>query len=359
MKKHCNFAFMNDHEKYMHRCFELAMNGLGNVAPNPMVGCVIVNQGKIIGEGFHCRYGDAHAEVNAVNSVEDKDLLKESTVYVSLEPCSHYGKTPPCADFLIKYQVKRVVVSNLDPNPLVSGKGIDKLKSAGIEVISGVLEDEGFDINKRFFTFFNQKRPYVILKWAQTLDGFMDVDRSEPGNNLNYWITNEKLKILVHKWRSEEAAIMVGTKTALNDNPQLNVRLWHGNQPLRIVLDENLELPENLHLLDQSIPTLIFTAQRTENKNNTTYIQLNFCNNPLQQILDYLYKLKVNSLIVEGGKELLLSFINQGLWDEARILTGNKTFEKGLKAPEISGDIISNQKIEDDNICVLKNIINS
>lgn len=348
---------MNDHEKYMRRCFQLAMNGLGNAAPNPMVGCVIVHQDKIIGEGFHCRYGEAHAEVNAVNSVKDKNLLRESTVYVSLEPCSHYGKTPPCAELLIKYQVKRVIISNLDPNPLVSGKGIEKLKSSGIEVISGLLEHEGIEINKRFFTYFNKKRPYVILKWAQTLDGFMDVDRSEPGNNLNYWITNEKLKILVHKWRSEEAAIMVGTKTAINDNPQLNVRLWHGNQPLRIVLDENLELPDNLHLFDQSALTLIFTSKNCLNKNNITYKQINFCNNPIQQMLDFLYESQINSLIVEGGKELLLSFINNGLWDEARILTGNKTFEKGLKAPEISGDIIYNHKIENDSICIMKNSI--
>ncbi len=345
---------MNEDEKYINRCFELALNGLGNVSPNPMVGCVIVYQDKIIGEGYHRNYGEAHAEVNAINTVENKELLKESTVYVNLEPCSHYGKTPPCAELLIKHQVKRVVISNTDPNPLVAGKGIQLLKSAGIEVICGVLEEKGNELNKRFFTFFAKKRPYIILKWAKTLDGFMDINRSEPGNNQKYWITNEKLKILVHKWRSEESAIMVGTKTALNDNPQLNVRLWYGKQPLRIVLDEKSELSEKLFIFDQTSPTLVFTSINKENQTNITYKQIDFCNNPIKELLDYLYEIKITSLIIEGGKELLLSFINQGIWDEARILTGNKTFGIGLKAPEIIGEILFRETIDNDTVEIIK-----
>lgn len=347
---------MNNDEKYIERCFELASRGLGNVSPNPMVGCVIVFQDKIIGEGYHRKYGEAHAEVNAVNAVNDKELLKESTVYVSLEPCSHYGKTPPCAELLIKHQVKKVVVANIDPNPLVAGKGFKLLKDAGIEVISGVLEDKGKELNKRFFTYFEKKRPYIILKWAKTLDAFMDIDRSEPGNNQKYWITNEKLKILVHKWRSQEDAIMIGTKTAINDNPQLNVRLWHGNQPLRIVLDEKAELSDNLNIFDKSSPTLIFTALKNENQANLAYKQIDFCNNPIIAILDYLYEIKITSLIVEGGKELLLSFINQGIWDEARILTGNKTFGTGLKAPDIKGRILFREMIDNDTVEIIRNI---
>lgn len=347
---------MNNDEKYIERCFELASRGLGNVSPNPMVGCVIVFQDKIIGEGYHRKYGEAHAEVNAVNAVNDKELLKESTVYVSLEPCSHYGKTPPCAELLIKHQVKKVVVANIDPNPLVAGKGFKLLKDAGIEVISGVLEDKGKELNKRFFTYFEKKRPYIILKWAKTLDAFMDIDRSEPGNNQKYWITNEKLKILVHKWRSQEDAIMIGTKTAINDNPQLNVRLWHGNQPLRIVLDEKAELSDKLNIFDKSSPTLVFTAMKNENQANLTYKQIDFCNNPIKAILDYLYEIKITSLIVEGGKELLLSFINQGIWDEARILTGNKTFGTGLKAPDIKGRILFREMIDNDTVEIIRNI---
>ena len=344
---------MNEHRTYMLRCLELAKKGFGSVAPNPMVGCVIVHNGIIIGEGFHQKYGEAHAEVNAINSVKDKTLLSKATVYVNLEPCSHYGKTPPCADLLIKHQVKEVIIANTDPNPLVAGKGIEKLKEAGINVITGILEDEAKALNKRFFCYHTKKRPYIILKWAKTLDGFIDIDRSQAGNNLKYWITNDELKILVHKWRSEEPAIMVGTNTALNDNPQLNIRYWQGNQPLRLVIDENLSLPKILHLFDQQNPTVIFTAKKEESKRNLTYQYINFNDNPLRQILDYLYETKITSVIIEGGKELLQSFIEQGLWDEARILTGNKYFDKGLKAPEIKGKIISDVEIKNDRFVIL------
>ncbi len=341
---------MNEHRTYMLRCLELAKNGFGNVAPNPMVGCVIVHNGIVIGEGFHQKYGEAHAEVNAINSVKNKTLLSEATVYVNLEPCSHHGKTPPCADLLINHRVKEVIIAGTDPNPLVAGKGIEKLKNVGIKVTVGILEDEAKALNKRFFCYFTKKRPYIILKWAKTLDGFMDIDRSQAGNNLKYWITNDELKILVHKWRSEEAAIMVGTNTALNDNPQLNIRYWHGNQPLRLIIDENLSLPKILHLFDQQHPTVVFTAKKEESKHNLTYHCLDFSNNLLQQMLNYLYETKITSVIVEGGNELLQSFIEQGLWDEARILTGNKYFGKGLKAPKIQGKIVLDKLINEDRI---------
>jgi len=344
---------MNEHLRYMQRCLKLAKNGLGATAPNPLVGCVIVHNGIIIGEGYHQKYGEAHAEVNAINAVKNKDLLSESTVYVNLEPCSHFGKTPPCADLLIQHKVKEVIIANTDPNPIVAGKGIEKLKKAGIKVIKGIMEDEAHSINKRFFCFFTKKRPYIILKWAKTLDGYMDIDRSQPGSNLNYWITNEELKILVHKWRSEESAIMVGTNTAINDNPQLNIRYWQGKQPLRLVLDENLSLPKTLELFNQQHPTIVFTSQKSENKHNIKFQTINFCENPLQQILDYLYEIKITSVIIEGGKELLQTFINQGLWDEARILTGNKCFGKGLKAPKINGRIASDQEINKDKLRIL------
>lgn len=344
---------MNEHYTYMLRCLELAKKGFGSVAPNPMVGCVIVHNEIIIGEGCHQKYGEAHAEVNAINSVKDKTLLSKATVYVNLEPCSHYGKTPPCADLLIKHQVKEVIIANTDPNPLVAGKGIEKLKEAGINVTTGILEIEAKALNKRFFCYHTKKRPYIILKWAKTLDGFMDIDRSQAGNNLKYWITNNELKILVHKWRSEEPAIMVGTNTALNDNPQLNIRYWQGNQPLRLVIDESLSLPKTLHLFDQQNPTVIFTAIKEEKKLNLTYQYINFNDNPLQKILDYLYETKITSVIIEGGKELLQSFIEQDLWDEARILTGNKHFLKGLIAPEIKGNIISDEEINKDRLTII------
>jgi diaminohydroxyphosphoribosylaminopyrimidine deaminase/5-amino-6-(5-phosphoribosylamino)uracil reductase len=349
---------MNEHELYMQRCLSLAKQGLGSVAPNPMVGCVIVHQGDIIGEGYHREYGGPHAEVNAINAVNDKSLLFESTVYVNLEPCSHYGKTPPCADLLIKHKVKEVIIACTDPNQLVAGKGIEKLSKAGIIVKCGVLEEEAKALNKRFFCFHTQQRPYIIMKWAKTRDGFMDIDRSEKGGNLKYWITNNELKILVHKWRTEEAAILVGTNTALNDNPQLNIRYWQGKQPLRLVLDEELILPANLHLFDQQYATVVFTAKQAENRANLTFVKIDFTKPLLKQILAYLYAVNISSLLVEGGKELLLTFINEGLWDEARILTGNKKFGKGLEAPELQGEIIYDAEINGDNICFIKNTNN-
>lgn len=343
---------------YIKRCFELARLGASTVSPNPMVGCVIVNNfDEIIGEGFHANYGGPHAEVNAIASVKNREQLKTATLYVNLEPCSHFGKTPPCADLIISNKIPKVVISNPDPFEKVAGKGINKLRAAGVEVISGVLKKEGKELNKRFFTYQINKRPYIILKWAQTLDGFIDKQWDEGTRpNKPTWITGQHLKTLVHKWRAEEDAIIVGTTTARNDNPQLNVREVVGKNPLRIVLDRNLTLPENLNLFDLSVKTIVFTEKNNAvSKPFLEYINVDFNNNLIKQILDVLYLKGILSIIVEGGSILINSFINNGLWDEARIMTGNKIFGKGVKAPQISGIIMENIKIDDDSLVILKN----
>ena len=252
-------------ENYMMRCLELAEHGRQTVAPNPMVGSVIVHDGKIIGEGFHRKYGGPHAEVNAINSVENQKLLKHSTLYVNLEPCAHHGKTPPCSDLIIAKQIPKVVIGSKDIFAKVAGKGIEKMKNAGIDIKVGVLEKESLELNKRFFIFHEQKRPYIILKWAETIDGYIDIDRKKENNGIS-WITHPYLRIPVHKWRSEEAGIIIGTNTALNDNPKLNTRLWYGKNPVRFVLDRNLSLPSDLSIFDGEIPTYIFTEKLTSNK---------------------------------------------------------------------------------------------
>lgn len=342
-------ASMNFEEKYMQRCLLLAKKGFGNVAPNPMVGCVIVHQNKIIGEGFHQLYGQAHAEVNAINSVLKKELLKESTLYVNLEPCAHHGKTPPCSDLIIEHKIPKVVIGCVDSYSKVSGKGIEKLKNAGVEVIVGILEKESLEINKRFFTFHNKKRPYIILKWAETKDGFIDVDRTIDELKDN-WITTPLSKKLVHKWRSEEMGIMIGTNTVINDNPQLNVREWEGKNPTRILLDLNNRLSENLHVLDNTIPTLFLTYTLKTNKENIEYCLIEKDKNILSQILDILYQHEIQSIIVEGGKQLLETFISENCWDEARVFIGNKKFIKGLKAPKIKVNPTYTEDINTDTL---------
>ena len=324
---------MND-ERYMRRCFELAKKGLGYVAPNPMVGAVIVHDGKIIGEGFHRKYGEAHAEVNAVNSVEDKSLLKESTIYVSLEPCSHWGKTPPCAKLLIESQFKRVVISNLDPFPEVSGRGIKMLRDAGIEVVTGILEKEGYEINKRFFTFHTKHRPYIILKWAQSNDGFI---AGKDGKQV--MISTEETRRTVHRWRSEEMGILVGSNTAILDNPSLTVRYWHGKNPTRIVLDRELKVPKESKIFDNSAPTLLFTTKEaTGYPDNVRIIQMNTCQQrfDMEEVMTELYNHKIQSVIVEGGKQILESFLKLHLYDELRIETNkNLMIGEGIEAPRL------------------------
>ncbi len=249
---------ISENEKYMQRCLDLANMGRGNTGTNPMVGAVIVCNGKIIGEGYHKKYGEPHAEANAIYSVKDKSLLNKSTLYVNLEPCSHTGKTPPCSELIIKSKIPRVIVGTIDPNSIVSGKGLKRLNDSGTEVVTGILEDKSVDLNKRFFTYYRKKRPYIILKWAQTTDGYIDTIRKDKQAPHLTWISDKISQILVHKWRAEEHAIIVGTNTALLDNPQLNIRFWHGNEPVRIVLDRNLRLPSNLHLFDKTLKTIVF-----------------------------------------------------------------------------------------------------
>ncbi|MFN4146399.1 MAG: bifunctional diaminohydroxyphosphoribosylaminopyrimidine deaminase/5-amino-6-(5-phosphoribosylamino)uracil reductase RibD [Runella sp.] len=315
----------------MSRALQLATLGRGHVSPNPLVGCVIVHEGRIIGEGWHRRYGHWHAEVNAVHDVLSKglgDLLPQSTVYVTLEPCAHFGKTPPCADLLVEYRVKKVIICNHDPNPLVAGKGIQKLKNAGIAVECGVLEVEGLRLNQRFFTYIAQHRPYIILKWAETADGFIGNAHKRP-----VAISCAASRVLSHQWRSEEDAILVGTNTAQNDNPQLNTRLWAGRNPTRIVLDRTLRLSDNLHLFDDSQPTLCYNAFKNDIKGQTTFVPIDFDDMFLENLMADLHRRKIQSLIVEGGSELLQSFLNKGLFDEIRIFKSPLILGKGTSAP--------------------------
>jgi len=340
----------------MQRCIELALNGTGKVAPNPMVGAVIVYNGIIIGEGFHKAFGQAHAEVNAINSVKDKALLRKSTLYVNLEPCSHIGKTPPCSDLIVDKSIPRVVIGTIDPNSVVSGKGIEKLRNHGVEVLVGILEPGCKKLNRRFFTYHTQQRPYIILKWAQTKDGFIDKirDQNEPiGVN---WISNQLSLVLVHKWRAQEQGILVGTNTVLLDNPQLNVRYWEGNAPLRIILDRNLRISEDASVLDNTSPTLIINEKKNEKLKKTEYYKLKFCKNELNLVLNKLYKRQILSILVEGGKELLESFINQNLWDEARVFIGDRTFGNGITAPIIDQKPFE-YKILNDRLNIYKNIL--
>ncbi|MBT33306.1 MAG: riboflavin biosynthesis protein RibD [Thalassobius sp.] len=319
-------------QMYMQRALELAKLGAGNVSPNPMVGCVVVHQGKIVGEGYHRKYGEGHAEVNAINSVRDKSILSQSQLYVTLEPCSHYGKTPPCADLIIKHQIPEVFVAVKDPNPLVAGNGIKKLEDAGIKVHCGILEAEATELNKRFFTAIQKKRPYIILKWAETADGFI-----ARKNYDSKWISSVFSRTLVHKWRAEEDAILVGTNTALKDNPQLNVRQWDGRNPTRVVIDRNLVLPDTLKFFDGSQDTILFYSKgispvQDHNKKFGVAIEGSF----LEGVTQELFNRKLHSVIIEGGAQLLNAFIEEGLWDEAKIFKSKTLFGDGISAPVLN-----------------------
>jgi diaminohydroxyphosphoribosylaminopyrimidine deaminase/5-amino-6-(5-phosphoribosylamino)uracil reductase len=338
MRKHQHHT----EEYFMRRALELALSGQGHVSPNPMVGCVIVYEDKIVGEGWHQKYGEAHAEVNAVQAVDDKEILKESTVYVNLEPCSHFGKTPPCADMLISHDVKKVVVANLDSNPLVAGAGIRKLRSSGIEVITGILEADGNHLNRRFFTDIKRNRPYVILKWAETTDGFIARENYE-----SKWISNDLSRQLVHKWRTEEDAVLVGTRTASHDNPTLNVRNWTGRDPVRIVVDRFLRLSDKLHLFDGKQKTICYNVMRHEEHRNILLVRIgeeDFISNLLQD----LSKQKIQSVIIEGGAQILNSFIDLNLWDEARVFISPNSFGKGVSSPALHGNLVSEEFVGND-----------
>ena len=327
---------MNNIDKiFMQRCLDLAAIGKGQTYPNPMVGSVIVYNGKIIGEGYHKKCGGPHAEVNAVNSVKDKSLLKNSTLYVNLEPCAHQGRTPACSTMIINEKILRVVIGSSDNFEKVNGKGIAMLQNAGIDVTVGVLEEQCRKLNRRFFTYNEKKRPYIILKWAMTIDGFIDFKRTPDTPIQPNWITDDYAKILVHKWRSEEMAIMVGTNTAEKDNPSLNVREWHGQSPVRIVLDKNLRLNKTLDLFNSQIKTVVYTEQKKESRKNLEFYTTPFDNNLLDNIFKDLYQREIQSVIIEGGAQLLNSLIKIGLWDEARVFMGEKLFLEGIKAPSI------------------------
>lgn len=339
-----------DDNVLMRRCFELARLGTGMVSPNPMVGSIVVKDGKIIGEGWHEKYGGPHAEVNAINSVKDKSLLEDATIYVNLEPCAHFGKTPPCAELLASLPISRVVICNVDPNPLVGGKGIQKLKESGKEITVGVEEASGLELNKRFFLFINCQRPYVTLKWAQTHDGF--VAREDFNSK---WISGEKSRMLVHKWRSEEDCIMVGTNTANFDNPMLTVRDWTGRNPVRIVIDKYLVLDPKLHLFDKSVKTLCYNFKKESSEENLEYVKVHPHEDFVSFILNDLYKRKYTSLFIEGGSQVLSSFIKSGLWDEARVFKSMNTFGAGIKAPIISSPVIEQHEVGRDGLIFYKN----
>ena len=349
------FAMMN-HEFYMQRCLDIAASGMGKVSPNPMVGCVIVHDNLIIGEGYHQEFGTAHAEVNAINAVLDThaekapQLLKEATAYVNLEPCAHFGKTPPCADLLIRHGLKTVVIANLDPFYGVNGKGISKLREAGIEVLTGVFEEEAAYLNRRFFTRITQQRPYLILKWAQTSNGFF-----APIGQKQQWISGPESKILVHQWRADEDAILVGKNTVINDNPQLNTREVNGKNAIRIVIDKNLSIPNNYNIYNDAAKTIIFNEVKTEVIDNIHFVQMEDMHFYLaQKIAFQLYLMDIQSVIVEGGTNILQQFISANLWDEARVFTSIHTWENGLKAPKIGGELLHETQIGNDKLTIFK-----
>jgi diaminohydroxyphosphoribosylaminopyrimidine deaminase / 5-amino-6-(5-phosphoribosylamino)uracil reductase len=344
---------VNIHEKYMHRCIQLAKNGLGTTYPNPLVGCVIVHDNKIIGEGWHHKAGQAHAEVNSIEGVCDDSLLKEAILYVSLEPCSHFGKTPPCTNMIIDRGIKKVVIGSSDPNPKVSGQGVQRLKDAGCNVTIGVSQKECDELNKRFFTFQLKKRPYIFLKWAQTEDGFIaPMERKQQGP---VWITSPHTRQVVHKMRAKEQAILVGTNTVIADNPSLTTRYWKGNSPTRIVLDRNLRILKDTAVYDGKVKTIFITEKKSDNEPNLFFESIDFSENVAQQICDIVHKHGIQSLIVEGGAQMLQTFIESSSWDEAFVFIGNTTFEAGVKAPKFKGTLVSEEKITNDILHHYKN----
>jgi diaminohydroxyphosphoribosylaminopyrimidine deaminase/5-amino-6-(5-phosphoribosylamino)uracil reductase len=342
----------------MSRCLELAALGMANVSPNPMVGCVIVVDDTIIGEGFHEKFGQAHAEVNAVADVFRNygdlatELLPKATVYVSLEPCAHFGKTPPCVDLLIKHAVKKVIIGSKDPFPDVDGKGIAKLQNAGIEVLQGVLEKECFELNRRFFTRIQLQRPYIILKWAQTANGFF-----APLNGIQQWITSPLARKLVHKWRSEEDAILVGKKTVLVDDPKLTTREWIGKNPIRLVIDQHLETGADRRVHNSDAKTIIFNEVKTEVQDNLHFIQMEDMQFYLPQKVAYqLYLMDIQSVIIEGGAGILKEFISGNLWDEARVFHSTSNWSAGMQAPAIGGYLEEMIQVNADKLLIYKNL---
>lgn len=343
---------------FMQRALQLVKNGIGITRPNPSVGAVIVYKNKIIAEGFTSKYGESHAEVNAIKAVKNQEVLKESTMYVTLEPCSHFGKTPPCADLIVRKQIKNVVIGCIDTNSLVAGEGVKRLKKGGCNVTVGVLEEECKEHHCRFFAVQNKARPYIILKWAETKDGFIAPllkEKEEP-----VWISNKYSQQLVHKWRAQEHAILVGTNTVIADNPRLNVRSWGGNNPIRIVLDSNLRIDKKMNVFDGGVETILITSVKNK-KQDTKHIvveTIDFSKNVAQQICTILQQYRIQSVIVEGGRQTLETFINENLWDEARVFIGNSVFETGIKSPDFKEVTSEERKIGNDILRIYKNFKN-
>ncbi|MGQ3678191.1 bifunctional diaminohydroxyphosphoribosylaminopyrimidine deaminase/5-amino-6-(5-phosphoribosylamino)uracil reductase RibD [Tenacibaculum discolor] len=348
-----------NHEKYIQRCLELAKKGIGTTRPNPSVGAVIVCKNKIIGEGFTSPYGGPHAEVNAINSVQNQDLLKEATIYVTLEPCSHHGKTPPCADLIINKEIPNIVIGCVDTNSLVAGKGIERLKKAGRNVTVGVCKEACKEHHKRFFTVQSKKRPYVILKWAETKDGFIAPLTKEEQKPV--WISNQYSQQLVHKWRSEEHTILVGTNTVIADNPSLTVRSWSGNNPIRIVIDKTLRISTEATVFDGNIKTIIITEKKEDKrekrkeKQNVIYETIDFSSQIAKQICEVLHKHQIQSVIIEGGVQTLQTFINENLWDEAKVFIGDINIKEGVKRPVFNAKLSSEEKIDNDILRIYRN----
>ncbi|RDK86854.1 bifunctional diaminohydroxyphosphoribosylaminopyrimidine deaminase/5-amino-6-(5-phosphoribosylamino)uracil reductase RibD [Marinirhabdus gelatinilytica] len=344
---------MKIHEKYMRRCIQLAKNGLGTTYPNPLVGSVVVHNDLIIGEGWHHQAGQPHAEVNAIDAVRDSSLLKDATIYVSLEPCSHFGKTPPCAGLIVSKDIKKVVVGTIDPNPKVAGQGIKKLMEAGCDVMVGVLEDECNELNKRFFNFQQQKRPYIFLKWAQTANGFIAPESRDEQKPV--WITNEFSRQVSHKLRAEEQAILVGTTTVLDDNPSLTTRDWFGEHPTRIILDRKLRIDLRASVYNSKANTIFITETQQKTEGNIIFETIDFSGNIAMQICTIAHKHSLQSLIVEGGSQTLQTFIDTNFWDEAYVFKGASFFEKGTKAPKFSGTLVRQTQIVQDVLQHYKN----
>jgi diaminohydroxyphosphoribosylaminopyrimidine deaminase/5-amino-6-(5-phosphoribosylamino)uracil reductase len=344
---------MQQHEIYMQRCIALAEKGLGSVAPNPMVGAVLVHEGRIIGEGFHEKYGEAHAEVNCLQSVkaEDRNLIASSTLYVSLEPCSHYGKTPPCSLLILENNIPKIAIGAKDPFEEVNGKGIEQLRNAGREVIVGILEKECQWQNRRFNTFHLEHRPYIILKWAESEDGFI-----APIGNMQYWLTNDFSKQLVHRWRTEEPAIMVGYNTVMADNPQLTARLWKGKNPVRVVVDQHCTLPKTQQIFSAEGELLLFNALHEEQVENVSYCKINFTQSIIPQVLQVLYKKGIQSVIIEGGQKILNLFIEANLWDEARVFKTQVQLLNGIEAPTLLLPPTQEENIDTDQLVTYYNL---
>ena len=340
------------HEEYMQIALDLSLYGMGSVAPNPMVGCVIVHNDKVISKGYHTAYGEAHAEVEAIRYVEDKSILKECTLYVTLEPCAHFGKTPPCANLITEMGIPHVVIGTRDPFSEVNGRGIEHLKAHGVEVIEGILEDECRFVNRRFFTFHEKKRSYIILKWAQTADGFMDKIREENERG-SFPISSSDSRQLVHQWRSLEQAILVGPTTALNDDPALTVRLVEGENPIRIVVDEKGCLPEELQLFNNEARTIALVGNGVQARYNCEILTLE--KSGVEEWMRVLHEANIQSILVEGGAGILNTFIESGLWDEMRVFTSNNKIEHGLKAPKQGGTAYSEKNIGEDLLTVTVN----